>query len=67
MGAGLRGVLPLTLGCPSQVSIQSLRDTDRPSVPHQCRVRSAAAAALHGHGGTSTWRPLLGESSGDMS
>ncbi|XP_036076957.1 large neutral amino acids transporter small subunit 3 isoform X3 [Rousettus aegyptiacus] len=45
-----------------QVPVQPLWDIDRPAVPHQCRVRPAPAAALHGHGGAFERRPLLGES-----
>nr|XP_051710097.1 large neutral amino acids transporter small subunit 3 isoform X3 [Oryctolagus cuniculus] len=42
------------------VPVQPLRDAHGPAVPRQCRVRLAAAAALHGHGGTPE-RRLLGE------
>ncbi|XP_047631652.1 large neutral amino acids transporter small subunit 3 isoform X3 [Phacochoerus africanus] len=45
-----------------QVPNQPLRDTDRPAVSHQCHVRPAPAATLHGHGGALERRGLLGES-----
>ena len=44
-----------------QVPLQALRDADGPAVAAQRRVCSAAAAALHGHGGAPARRALLGE------
>lgn len=47
--------------CPLQVSIFSVRQSDWHAVSDQCVVRSAPAAPLHGHGGTTGWRPSLGK------
>ncbi|XP_076785101.1 large neutral amino acids transporter small subunit 3 isoform X2 [Arvicanthis niloticus] len=56
------GITCLIKNLELQVPVQSFWDVDRSSVPHQCRVCSAAAVTLHGHGGTPAWRSLLGES-----